>query len=123
MKMLLGACAALILALTAVTAFAATDVTGSWTTQMAAPSGESMQITFTFKQDGTKVTGSVVGPQGNPIDISNGKIDGDKLSFDTSFQGMTIHHIGTATGEEIKLSVKSDDGQMPPMDMTLKRAK
>ena len=123
MKKLLGACAALILALNTMTAFAATDVTGTWTTQMASPSGESMQITFTFKQDGAKLTGSVVGPQGNAIDISNGKIEGDKLTFEVSFNGTTISHDGTVSGDEIKLTTKSNQPDFPGGEMTLKREK
>lgn len=126
MKTWLGLCAGLVLGLLAThaapTVFAATQVTGDWTAQMQTPNGD-MTLTFHFKQDGDKLTGTVEPSMGgDPIAISNGKVDGDKLSFDTSFQGMTIHHVGTATGEEIKLSAKSDDGQMPPMDMTLKRA-
>ena len=75
----------------AATAMAA-DVTGNWTAEMKSPDGNSMQITFTFKQDGAKLTGTVQGPMGDPMELSNGKIDGDKFSFDVSFNGMTIHH-------------------------------
>ena len=38
----------------------AADVTGTWTSSMQSPDGSGgMQITFTFKQDGDKLTGSV----------------------------------------------------------------
>ena len=123
MKILLGICAAMALALSAATAMAA-DVTGSWTATMQGPDGGGgMQLTFTFKQDGGAVTGTVVTPQGgDPIAISNGKIDGDKLTFDVSFNGMTIHHAGTVTADEIKLSSKSDSGDFPAMELTLKKA-
>ena len=118
--------AGLILALALVPAspaFAATDATGTWTAQMQGPNGD-MTLTFHFKQDGDKLTGTVeTSMGGDPAEISNGKIDGDKISFDTSFNGMTINHVGTVSPDEIKLSAKSDDGQMPPMDFTLKRAK
>ena len=123
MKKLLCACAALILALTTLTAFASTDVTGSWTTQMASPSGDSVQITFTFKQDGTTLTGSIVGSQGNPIDIKNGKIDGDKLTFDVTFNDVTISHQGTVSADEIKLTTRSNRPDFPSSEFTLKRAK
>lgn len=104
----------------------AADVTGNWTAEMQMPGGgDSMQIQFTFKQDGAVLTGSVVGPQGDATPISDGKVDGDKISFNVSFNGMTIVHEGTvnAAGDEIKLSAKSDGGDFPPMEMTLKRAK
>jgi hypothetical protein len=35
----------------------------------------------------------------------------------------SIQHHGAANGDEIKINVKSTDGQLPATDMTLKRAK
>ena len=107
--------------LSASTAFAA-DVTGTWTTSMQTPDGNSFQLTFNFKQDGDKLTGTVQGPQGDPLDISNGKVDGDKFTFDVSINGMTIHHDCTVDGDTIKMSTKSDSGDFPGMQLTLKRA-
>ena len=126
MKTLLYVCAALMMALTPVTALAATDVSGTWTGDMKAPDGSTgFTISFTFKQDGAKLTGSVQGPQGDPIAISDGKIDGDKITFTVAFNGMTISHAGTlnSTGDEIKLTSKTDSGDYPGGEMTLKRAK
>ena len=124
MKKLLFACAALLLAFAPVTALAATDVTGTWTGAMAGGDNGGFQLSFTFKQDGTTLTGTVKGPQGDPIAISNGKIDGDKISFTVVIQGgMTITHDGTVNGDEIKLTSKSDQGGFPGGEMTLKRAK
>ena len=123
MKTLLYACAALVMALGSVTAHAA-DVTGAWSASMQTPDGNTMQMTFTFKQDGATLTGTVQGPQGDPIDISNGKIDGDKFSFDVSFNGMTIRHNCTViSDDEIKLTSKSDSGDFPGIELTLKRVK
>ena len=126
MKKLLCACAALIMAFPTVTALAATDVSGTWTGEFSGPDGGGgFQITFTFKQDGDKLTGTVLGPQGDPIAISDGMVNGDKISFKVSFNGMTITHEGTinAAGDEIKLTSKSDQGDFPGGEMTLKRAK
>ncbi|HEV2485390.1 MAG TPA: hypothetical protein VGT08_07650 [Terracidiphilus sp.] len=124
MKILLCACAALGMALTAVTA-RAVDITGTWTADMTTPDGNTFQLSFTFKQDGAALTGTVQGPQGDAVAISDGKVEGDKLSFKVSFNGMTISHDGTVSesGDEIKLSTKSDSGDFPAREMTLKRVK
>ncbi len=123
MKMLLSICAALILTLGAASLRAA-DVTGTWSTEMKTPDGQSFPLTFTFKQDGVTLTGTVQGPQGDPIDISNGKVDGATFTFEVSFNGMTIHHSCTVTGDdEIKMTTKSDSADFPGMELTLKRVK
>jgi len=101
----------------------AADVTGSWTGNIAIPGGDSIQITFTFKQDAAKLTGTVGGPMGDPMEITDGKVDGDKIFFNVSFNGMTIHHEGVVTGDTIKLTTKSDNADFPGGEMTLTRAK
>ena len=105
----------------AVAAFAA-DVTGTWTGNAKGPNGEDFALTFTFKQDGAKLTGTVAGPQGDPIDITDGKVEGDNVSFNVSFGGMTITHTGVVkAADEITLKTKSD--QFPESEMTLKKSK
>ena len=126
MKTLLCVCAAVLMALTPITAHAATDLTGTWTGEFKTPDGgQGFQVSFTFKQDGDKLTGTVQGPQGDPIAISDGKIDGDKFTFKVSFGEMTITHEGTvnSAGDEIKLNSKSDQADFPGGEMTLKRVK
>lgn len=112
---------ALFLLLTATLMFAA-DVTGTWNGEAKGPNGDGFALTFKFKQDGAKLTGTVTGPGGD-IDISDGKVDGDKISFTVSFNGMTIQHDGTVTGDTIKLATKTSDPNFPGGDMTLTRAK
>jgi hypothetical protein len=124
MKKLLYLCTGLALALTSVSALAA-DVSGTWNADTVGPDGQSYPLTFTFKQDGAKLTGTVQGPQGDPIEISNGKVDGNKLSFEVSFNGITISHAGTVNdaGDEIKLSTTASQPDFPAHDLTLKKAK
>jgi hypothetical protein len=124
MKRLICICAVLMMGLGTLTAHAATDISGSWAGTMNGGQG-GLNLTFNFKQDGSKLTGTVDAGQGEPIAISEGKVDGDKISFKVVIQGgATIVHEGTinAAGDEIKLGAKSDDGQFPGGDMTLKRA-
>ena len=131
MKKLLCICAVLMMAVGTLTAHAATSITGSWTGEMNGGQG-GFQLSFTFKQDGAKLTGTVQAAQGDPIAISEGKVDGDKISFKVVIQGgTTITHEGTIVassdgnnaGDTIKLTSKSDNGQFPGGEMTLKRAK
>lgn len=121
MKTLFCICAALAMAF-GTAAVQAADLTGTWSSEMTTPDGQSFQLTFTFKQDGATLTGKVQGPMGDPLDISNGKIDGDKFTFDVSFNGMTIHHNCTVvSADEIKLTTKPDNADVPGMELTLKR--
>ena len=102
MKKLLGICAALMMALGTLTVHAATNVTGSWTGAMNGGQG-GINLTFTFKQDGATLTGTVDAGQGQPIAMSEGKVDGDKISFKVVIQGGTaITHEGTinAAGDD-----------------------
>jgi hypothetical protein len=83
-----------------------------------------MVMTFNFKQDGSKLTGSVDGPDG-AIGIKNGKVEGNKISFTVAFNDMSIAHEGTINGDEITLNVKIDagPGDGGPGPITLKRSK
>ena len=121
MKRLMYAGAVLLIILSATVMFAA-DVTGSWTGTVGGPNGD-FKLTFAFKQDGAKLTGTVTGPQGDPLDISNGKVDGNNIAFDVSFNGTTIKHDGVINGDEIKLNTKADDPNFPAGQMTLTRVK
>ncbi|HSU19786.1 MAG TPA: hypothetical protein VLI45_08605 [Acidobacteriaceae bacterium] len=74
LKYWLVLCAALLTVFGARSVFAATDMTGTWTGQMKTPDGNNFTLTFVFKQDGTKLTGTVAGPEGDPLAVENGKV-------------------------------------------------
>jgi len=94
----------------------ANPVDGHWQGTISGPNGD-FTLNFTFKADGAKLTGTVETPNGDQP-ISDGKIEGDKLSFKTQFQDNTIEHEGTVSGDTIQLKAKGPWGEM---DMTLKR--
>jgi len=122
MKYWIALCAALLIVFSARPLIAATDITGTWVGDLSTPDGNTFPLKFNFKQDGSKLTGTVEGPQGDPLAISDGKIDGDKITFTVTFNDTVIHHEGTIDGDQIKVSSKSDNDQMPPMQFTLKRS-
>jgi hypothetical protein len=105
-------------------AFAA-DVTGNWSAQIADQSGNNITINYTFKQDGTKLTGTVTGPGGD-LPIQEGKVEEDKISFNVTFDGgngaMKVGNKGTIKGEEITMTIEVN-GQTFGAPVTLKKAK
>jgi hypothetical protein len=112
----------LLTALMGVAAFAA-DVSGKWTAETPGRDGQTMTSTFNLKADGNTLTGTVSGRRGD-AEISNGKIDGDNVSFDVvrEFNGnsMTIHYKGTVSGDTLNLKMEGSRG--PARDIAAKRA-
>lgn len=107
----------------------AADISGNWTGSMSMGDNQ-FTLNYTFKQDGAKLTGTVTGPQGDPLPLNDGKVEGDKMSFSVKVETpngtLTIKNEGTIKGEEITLTSKMEGGDfggngMPPI--TLKRAK
>lgn len=114
------------LALGSVAALAA-DFSGKWFGTVQGMRGPQ-NISFNFKVDGATLTGTITTPRGD-IDISNGKIDGDTISFDQvmNFNGnsFTISYKGTIAGDSIKFTrtfSAGPDGQpRPPQEFTANR--
>ena len=131
--------AVVFLALAPVATLAA-DFNGKWTADVQGRMGVQT-ITFDLHVDGSTVTGKVTTRRGD-IDISNGKVDGDNISFDTvmNFNGnsFTMSYKGTADGPDgIKFTRSFGGGGMgnggnggenggprgnrPPQEFTAKR--
>jgi hypothetical protein len=102
----------------AVSAFAA-DVTGKWTATLKTPDGQDMQQVIDLKQDGNKLSGTIETPMGQ-MPISEGKVDGDAISFTIEMNDMKIVHQGTVSGDEMKLKIQFGD---QTFEMTAKRSK
>ena len=106
LKLMLAGC------LAAMTMMAA-DATGKWTAEMARPDGNSMTVTMNLKADGNTLTGTVSGRRGDSP-ISEGKVDGDAVSFDVvrEFGGnkVTQHYVGKLDGDTIHFSIKMEGG-------------
>ncbi|MBZ5635400.1 MAG: hypothetical protein LAO55_19940 [Acidobacteriia bacterium] len=110
----------LSLLLLAVSAFAA-DVDGKWSGTISTPNGDFPQ-TFTFKAVGDALSGSLEFMPGMEIPISEGKVDGDNISFSVTLDfGMPfkLTYTGVVSGNELK--VKGDAGGMP-FEFVLKKA-
>ena len=83
---------------------------GSWKGQLTGPNGE-MELVFTFKIDSASLSGTVVSPMGE-LQIENGKVDGDKFSFDVNVGGQVINHTAELKGDIVKMSIPMMDHPM-----------
>jgi opacity protein-like surface antigen len=117
----------LLLTITALFAGAAlaADVTGKWTAQVPGRGGETREMTFDLKAEGANLTGTVSGAQGQPNKISEGKVNGNEISFVVTIErnGNTMKqtYTGTLAGDEIKMKRQRQQGE--PVEFTAKRAK
>jgi hypothetical protein len=112
----------LLFALSTVAALAA-DFNGKWNGQVQGRNG-MQTIGFDFHVDGATLTGKVTTMRGD-ADITNGKVDGDNISFDQvmNFNGnsMTVTYKGVADGDTIKFTRTFGGGDRPPVEFVAKR--
>jgi len=126
--------ATLFFALSSAAAVAA-DFNGKWTADVPGRDGATMTTTFSFKVEGAKLTGNMSSQMGD-ADITNGKVDGDTISFDVvrtfGDNTITLKYSGKADdSDSIKFTrtisgmPAGDGGQgtpRPPQEFTAKRA-
>jgi hypothetical protein len=103
-------------ALFAFTALAA-DVSGTWKGSADTPNG-TIERTFVFKVDGTKLTGETTSNMFGKSVIEDGKVDGDNISFTitVNVQGTEgkVNYKGKVQGDEIQFTV-----QIPAINQTM----
>lgn len=104
-RILYASVAALLLGM--VSLISAADATGKWVAEMPGRGGNTMKTTFNFKVDGSTLTGTVSGRNGD-TPIENGKVDGNTITFEVTrnFNGnsFTIKYSGKV-GEDDKLAL------------------
>ena len=105
----------------------AIDVTGTWHSEFDSQRGHQ-KYTFTFKQDGNKLTGkanAAIGDQKREAELKEGKVDGDTISFveilSLQDNEIRISYTGklSADGNEIKFT--REVGDFAKMDILAKR--
>ncbi|MGZ3751258.1 MAG: hypothetical protein ACXVB0_15825 [Mucilaginibacter sp.] len=111
--------AALLCSFGAAFAFFA-GITGTWKGVLTAPDGNEYPLSYNLKADNDKLTGVGQSPQGS-VDITDGKIKGDSLSFAIDVNGVKVINTGKyySAGDSISLNI---DYQGFKMHSTLKRA-
>ena len=114
-------------------ALMAADVSGKWTFEQPGRGGNpGRPVTITLKADGNKLTGSVPGMgrggDAPPIEITDGKVDGNNVSFSVKreFNGNSFvtKYEGVVNGDEMKLKITRNGQDGTPMtnEVTAKRS-
>lgn len=115
--------AVLLLTLGTVAALAA-NISGKWTADVPGRNGNTQTITMTLKADGASLTGTITTPRGDN-DISDGKIDGNNVTFDQklSFNGndFTINYAGVISDDGNSIKFTRTMGDRPPVTFTANR--
>ena len=108
-----------MMAIACMVAFGA-EIDGKW---MSKAQGKGGPQTFTFKVDGSKLTGTVEGGRGRSINIENGMVMGDKVMFEATREfgdkgKFTTKYEGTVSGNTMKLTADTGRG---PRELELKK--
>jgi opacity protein-like surface antigen len=112
---------------------AAADVSGKWTWEQAGrQGGNPVQVSLTLKAEGSKLTGTLTRPGRDGMmesPISEGKIDGNNVSFKVTMQfgdnSFTTDYAGAVSGNEMKLKITRpgrDGGAPVTTEVTAKKA-
>ena len=103
------------------TAVNAQALDGSWKGKMTTPNGD-FELVFTFKVNADSLNGNVASEMGT-LPIENGKINGDKFSFDVNVNGQVFSHEGVLDGDTVKLSFPMMDGQQMKLSRVIDESK
>ena len=115
-----------ILALAAVFAFSASaaDISGNWKATAEGPNG-AMERTFVFKVDGNKVTGESTSTMMGKSTITDGKVEGDTVTFTIMAkigdQDVKLNYKGKIAGGEIKFTSEMAGGGNAAIEWTAKK--
>lgn len=116
-------------ALSALLVFSAVAATidGKWTGKVPTRDGGERDATYEFKTDGSTLTGKMSGMRGDQ-EISDGKVDGDKVSFKVKVtfgdRNIEMMYAGEVSGDDLTLTRKMETPNGPmETKLTAKRAK
>jgi len=86
----------------------AADISGTWKGSAETPNG-TVERTFVFKVDGSKLTGETTSNMFGKSVIEDGKIDGDNVSFTITVKVQDneakANYKGKVEGDQIKFTV------------------
>jgi hypothetical protein len=86
----------------------AADADGTWAGVLDTPLGDIAQV-FTLKTDGAVLTGTVTNPEGNDVAITEGKVEGNHISFSVTVdfigKARSLTYSGVVSKDEIRFEV------------------
>jgi uncharacterized protein (TIGR03067 family) len=105
----------------------AADVAGTWQSEFDTQIG-LQKYTFTFKQDGGKITGranSDIGGEKRAVELKDARLEGDKITFHETFEfqgnAIRIDYQGRVAGEEIRFT--RNVGEFATEELVARRVK
>ena len=107
-----------LLAMFAVVAANAQKIDGKWKASFETPQG-AMEMIYTFKTDGEKITGSIATDFGE-IALSDIKVSETEISYVLDMMGNPINQKGKIEGDLIIITIDMPGGGQG-MEMTLKK--
>jgi hypothetical protein len=110
------------------TANAAADPDGTWKWKFTRQGGEEIEMSVKLKADGEKLTGSLILPMGDKIEIEKGTFKNDEVAFETKIErnGNTfnVKYKGKVEGDTIKGKTERErNGEAVMRDWEAKREK
>src|SRR5262245_33633579 len=93
----------------------AANIAGAWETTIKLQDGNELPLKYDYKIDGNKLTGTVEGPAG-PIEIKEGKVDGNKISYKLTIMDNDVSYEGVAA--DGKINIKSHGGPFGDREYT-----
>ncbi|HTK20866.1 MAG TPA: hypothetical protein VL442_15185 [Mucilaginibacter sp.] len=99
-------------------AFVFADLNGKWNGVIKTPDGNDLEVSYNFKVDGDKLTGTAESPAGQ-VTVDDGKITGDTFSFKVTVDGNDYPHSGKVYADSCGLDI---DFGAQKIHTTLKRA-
>jgi hypothetical protein len=91
------------------TAFSQTNIDGNWKGIRETPNG-TLELNYTFKAEGKDLKGTLKSQYGE-MQLENGRIDGNKISYSITFNGTTVESTGEIINEN-EILIKNQFGEM-----------
>ena len=104
-------------------ALSAQDVAGLWTATFTPPDGHQHETTLYLQTDSGRISGKIFSKRGS-VAITDGKIQGNKISFNVVRKGNgdEINVVFTGTAEKETMNLTMQYGDRNPVPLVAKRS-